>query len=92
VRGARAGWAMRDDRGYAICHTVIERGETVQLLEAICGAGAARTRAGARHLLNVPAVRAIAEDPRLQQLAAQFLGGSRTDPHPAPRASPLPKR
>jgi ectoine hydroxylase-related dioxygenase (phytanoyl-CoA dioxygenase family) len=65
---------MRDQRGYAICHAVIERGETAQLLEAICGAGSARTRAGARHLLNVPAVRAIAEDRRLQQLAAQFLG------------------
>jgi len=63
-----------DDRGYAVRHAVIERGETAPLLEAICGAGSARTRAGARHLLNVPAVRAIAEDPRLQQLAAQYLG------------------
>jgi len=65
---------MTDDRGYAICHAAIARDETAQLLEAICGAGSARTRAGARHLLNVPAVRTIAEDPRLQQLAAQFLG------------------
>jgi len=65
---------MTDDRGYAVRHAVIARDETAQLLEAICGAGTARTRAGARHLLNVPAVRAISEDPRLQRLAAQFVG------------------
>jgi hypothetical protein len=34
----------------------------------------ARTKAGARHVLTVPVVRALATDPRLLNIAAAFVG------------------
>src|SRR5690242_9679746 len=37
--------------------------------------GISRTRAGARHVLAVPAVCAIASDPRLLRIAARFISG-----------------
>ena len=38
------------------------------------GADIVRTKAGARHVLSVPIVRALATDPRLIRLAAGFVG------------------
>jgi ectoine hydroxylase-related dioxygenase (phytanoyl-CoA dioxygenase family) len=38
-----------------------------------------RSRAGARHLMTIPAIAAVARDPRLMRLAAEVLGG---DPVP----------
>jgi ectoine hydroxylase-related dioxygenase (phytanoyl-CoA dioxygenase family) len=41
---------------------------------ALSRAKVPRTKAGARHLLGVPAVRALAHDPRLTGLAARYVG------------------
>lgn len=64
------------DQGYAIVPDVIDSAEVTQLLEAIEASAVSRSRAGARHLMNHPAVNAVAHDPRLLALAADFLGPS----------------
>jgi hypothetical protein len=64
---------MIDDRGSAICHAVIDPDEARQLLEALSSAQG-RTRAGARHLLGMSAILAIAEDPGMRNLATRFVG------------------
>jgi ectoine hydroxylase-related dioxygenase (phytanoyl-CoA dioxygenase family) len=47
--------------------------------KSLSAAQIARSKAGARHVLGVDAVRELAEDDRLLSLAAQFIG-----PHPIP--------
>ncbi len=64
------------DQGYGIVPDVIDAGEVVRLLESIEASGPSRSRAGARHLMNHPAVNAVAHDPRLLTLAADFVGPS----------------
>ena len=44
-------------------------------IEALAAASVERTKAGARHVLKVPAVRALAMDSRLVEIARQFVGG-----------------
>src|SRR5574338_451512 len=61
------------DAGYQVVDGVLDRGEANELYRAIEGA-AARSRAGARHLMSHPAVREVAHDPRLFSLAVSFLG------------------
>ena len=43
-------------------------------ISALDHANPTRTRAGARHLLGVPAVRELASDPRLTSIARRFVG------------------
>ena len=64
----------RDDLGYSIYDRVFERAEMASTVEALAQAKMARTKAGARHVLAVPIVRALATDPRLMNIAARFLG------------------
>ena len=42
--------------------------------EALAAATVERTKAGARHVLKVPAVRELAADSRLIEIASQFVG------------------
>jgi len=62
------------DPGYFICDRVFDRTEMERLAETLAVAPVQRTRAGARHLLRVPVVRAMSSDPRLLGLASEHLG------------------
>jgi ectoine hydroxylase-related dioxygenase (phytanoyl-CoA dioxygenase family) len=62
------------DVGFSIHPNVLTESETAELLTALSTVG--RTRAGARHLMAVPAVARIASDPRLLVLAREVLGPS----------------
>ena len=63
------------DSGYAIYDGVFDRSTMLQTLVALAAADLQRTRAGARHVLGAPAVRQLSEDPRLLEIASQFVGG-----------------
>jgi len=57
---------------------VFSRAEVGGVLDALSRADLQRTRAGARHLLGVPAVRAMATDRRLMTIAATYVGSGAT--------------
>ncbi len=46
----------------------------LEILEALDRAELTRTRAGARHVLTVPAVQALASEPALMRIARQYVG------------------
>lgn len=50
--------------------------ELLEVASAIRSADASRSRAGARHLLSLRAVRELAVDARLVSIAAEFIGAS----------------
>jgi phytanoyl-CoA dioxygenase PhyH len=78
---------VQRDPGYAILEGIFDRVEMSRSIEALASAAVPRVRAGARHVLGLPEVRAIAEDGRLTRIAARFVGVS-----PAPfRATLLDK-
>jgi ectoine hydroxylase-related dioxygenase (phytanoyl-CoA dioxygenase family) len=64
--------------GYAIYERIFERHEMERAIETLDDAVLARTRAGARHLLAVPAVHELAANPRLLHLARRFVGDGAT--------------
>ena len=64
------------DPGFCIVPAMFEPAELQPLLAVLDGDLPTRTKAGARHLLGVPAVHEIAGDHRLLALAREFLGGS----------------
>ena len=67
---------LRD--GYAVHSGVFGQRELGDLLVELDQAPLVRSRAGARHLMNVPAVARLAGDERLLGLAARWLGGAAT--------------
>jgi ectoine hydroxylase-related dioxygenase (phytanoyl-CoA dioxygenase family) len=64
----------RSDPGYCIFEQVFARTEMEQALAAMASTHLERTRAGARHILGLPVVRELAADPRLVNIARQFVG------------------
>jgi len=70
---------VQDDPGYSIYEHVFDPAEMSSVVEAFANAGMPRTKAGSRHVLTVAVVRALAADPRLMRIAAQFVG-----PEPVP--------
>lgn len=60
--------------GYQVFSDVFTPGETCDMLGHLSRATLDRTKAGARHLLRMPAVRELADDPRMLSLARQFVG------------------
>ena len=64
------------ETGYAIYGGVFESAEMMRMISALDRSDVVRTRAGARHVLAVPAVRALATDSRLMEIARQFVGSS----------------
>lgn len=64
------------DEGYAIYEHVFDRVEMIRAIDCLASADVSWTRAGARHVLAVPTVRAIASDIRLLRIAARFIGGT----------------
>lgn len=68
---------MRDTKsGFDIRPTVLTPDEATRLWTAL--EALSRSRAGARHLMNHPAVAAVATDPRLLSLASEALGAAAT--------------
>ena len=65
------------DAGYGIFADVFEPPELEPAIAALDGDLSTRSRAGARHVLALPAVRALAEDPRMLRLADRFVAGAR---------------
>ena len=65
---------MRSDTGHAIVDHVFTRAEMEEALSALSIAPLDRTRAGARHLMNVPIIRELSHDPRLRKIASGFVG------------------
>jgi hypothetical protein len=57
------------DSGFSIHDRVFSRHLMLELLAALGGANLVRTRAGARNVLAVPAVRSLAEHPALLDIA-----------------------
>jgi phytanoyl-CoA dioxygenase PhyH len=70
----RHGKASHVNDGFSVVSSVFEAVELDRLAKALDGASLQRSRAGARHLLSVPAVVALARDSRLTELAAEVLG------------------
>ena len=60
--------------GFAIVPGVFDGGELDAIVRELGGEALRRSRAGARHLLSIPAVGALARDSRLMTLAADVLG------------------
>src|SRR5690349_21185708 len=65
--------------GFAVVSPVFTSAELERLTAVLEGASLQRSRAGARHLLSIPAIAALARDARLTELAADVLD---SDPIP----------
>jgi ectoine hydroxylase-related dioxygenase (phytanoyl-CoA dioxygenase family) len=70
----RHGNAHHANDGFSIVSGVFEGAELDGIARELDAASLQRSRAGARHLLALPAIAAVARDPRLLGLAAQVLG------------------
>jgi ectoine hydroxylase-related dioxygenase (phytanoyl-CoA dioxygenase family) len=64
------------DAGYAIIHSVLTRWHIDTVIAGLTTADLHRTRAGARHLMSIPAIRELAHDPRLLTIARASVGES----------------
>jgi len=62
------------DEGYSITEQVFGRREMARIREALAAAELSRRQAGVRHVLRVPAIRALATHPALLSLATTFVG------------------
>lgn len=62
------------DVGFEVIPSVISRDEAHAIVAALDAAPLDRTKAGARHVLSVPDVRAMANDPRMITIAARYVG------------------
>jgi len=62
--------------GCAICPDVLSARELIPLIVGLADLASHKTRAGIRHVLNHPAVNAIARDSRLLTIAQEILGDS----------------
>jgi ectoine hydroxylase-related dioxygenase (phytanoyl-CoA dioxygenase family) len=60
--------------GFTIIEAVLDGTEVAELARTLETSDLARSRAGARHLMNHPAVCAVAVDPRMVAIAGRFLG------------------
>jgi ectoine hydroxylase-related dioxygenase (phytanoyl-CoA dioxygenase family) len=65
-----------NERGFTIIPQVLSAAETTGMLEAMDRFMTARSRAGRRHTLSLPAVASMAHDTRLLTIAASVLGTS----------------
>jgi ectoine hydroxylase-related dioxygenase (phytanoyl-CoA dioxygenase family) len=70
----RHGKAHHMKDGFAIVPGVFDGAELDGFARDLADASLQRSRAGARHLLGVPAMAALARDPRLTSVAADVLG------------------
>jgi ectoine hydroxylase-related dioxygenase (phytanoyl-CoA dioxygenase family) len=63
-----------DDPGYGVIEQVFSRAELAPVIAALDGHLVTRSRAGARHVLALPEIRALAGETRLIDLASRFVG------------------
>jgi hypothetical protein len=63
-----------NEPGYSITENVFDYRAMARVCEALGRANVPRTRAGARHVLSVPAIRELASHPALVHLATTFIG------------------
>jgi ectoine hydroxylase-related dioxygenase (phytanoyl-CoA dioxygenase family) len=61
-------------QGFAILEAVLDGSDIAELARALETPDLSRSRAGARHLMNHPAVSAVAADSRMVAIARRFLG------------------
>jgi hypothetical protein len=72
---ARSIGLMTDtDEGYSIAEQVFDRREMARIRETLAVAELPCAQAGVRHVLRVPAIRALATHPALLSLATTFVG------------------
>jgi hypothetical protein len=64
---------LQNDEGFSLYPHVFNRSEMVRVADALAASGK-RTKAGARHVLSVAAVRDLSSDSRLLGIARQFVG------------------
>jgi hypothetical protein len=62
------------DQGCSIFDRVFARTHMDRVLASLSAADLERTKAGARHVLNVPVVRELSADPHMVEIASQFVG------------------
>ena len=62
------------DTGYSVIGDVFHKTEMDVVLERLSAGSLQRTKAGARHLLNVPVVQDLSGDSRMLWIARQFVG------------------
>lgn|SRR5215831_6900618 len=60
--------------GFVVIHDVVQSGKLDQLLHDIADSSIRHTRAGARHAMSIPAVRELANDSHLMNIARKILG------------------
>src|SRR6187402_1711835 len=64
----------RPSAGFSIHEGVFDRARMLEVVEALNRAALTRTRAGARHVLTLPAVRTLASEPAMLRIAAEYVG------------------
>ena len=67
---------IQADQGYSILPDVFAPAEMTAVAGNLIDNTPQRTKAGARHVLNVPVVRDLSADPRLLAIARQFVGAA----------------
>jgi ectoine hydroxylase-related dioxygenase (phytanoyl-CoA dioxygenase family) len=67
---------IQADPGFSILPDVFAPAEMVAIAGKLVGDALQRTKAGARHVLNLPVVHDLAADPRLLDIARQYVGAA----------------
>jgi ectoine hydroxylase-related dioxygenase (phytanoyl-CoA dioxygenase family) len=67
---------IQSDPGFLILADVFTRAEMVAVVGKLAGDALQRTKAGARHVLNLPIVHELAADPRMLDIARQYVGAA----------------
>ena len=62
------------DQGYSVFQNVFAQAEMLSVGQQLADNAVQRTKAGARHVLNVAVVRDLSADPRMLTIARQFVG------------------
>jgi hypothetical protein len=65
---------LKQGPGYAINERVFPSERLAPVLVALTDPAVVRSRAGARHVLSVPAVERLAKDAKLLEIASEFVG------------------
>lgn len=65
---------LEQSAGYAIYDSLLPAAHATEVLEVLSSSVVARSKAGARHVLAVPAVMALSHDARLLTIARAFVG------------------
>lgn len=60
---------VRADESHQVINSVFTPDEMQQAIGHLTSANVERTKAGARHVLNLPVVRTLADDPRVLEIA-----------------------